>query len=135
MYHKQENCLDTCFLRLLFLFRGLFLNLLQQSLFKILFNEESFQGAQWQVSLLFDKKGKLAKMTTPCHSSFAVTRFHSLSFFASCRTTRCTTRCHPLSLVVIRPHLLYHLLSPDVSLVCLFINDRLISEKKDSVED
>ena len=52
-----------------------------------------------------------------------VTRCHSFSFVV----TRCTTRCHSLSLVVIRCHSLYHSLSLDVPLVCLFINDPLIT--------
>ena len=90
--------------------------------------------------------------TTPCHwlpfiiacyhsLSFAVTRCHSLSpnlsfvrcHLLSCVVTRChllyhsllfvATRCHSLSfnvpLIVIR----YHSLSLDVPLVCLFINN------------
>ena len=59
---------------------------------------KSLQGAQWQVPLLFEKKGKLAKMTICCHS---------LSFFVTyCRhfLLLVVTRCYSLSLVVIRCH-------------------------------
>ena len=64
--------------------------------------------------------------------------YHSLSFVVSLVVTRCHSlslvviRCHSLSyslsfvvpLVVIRSHSLYHSLSLNVLLVCLFINDR-----------
>ena len=62
-------------------------------------------------------------MTTRCHSlSFIVTRGHLLSLVV--------TRCHLLSLVVscftTGCHSLYQSLSLDLSLVCLFINDRIL---------
>ena len=36
--HRKQKCLDSCFLRLIFLLRDLFLLLIQQSLFKTLLN-------------------------------------------------------------------------------------------------
>ena len=59
-----------------------------------------------------------------CHSlPLFFTHCQSMSFVA----TRCTTRCHSLSLVVPLVvtccHSLYHSLSLDVPLVCLFIYD------------
>ena len=38
MYRKQKTCLGSCFLRLMFLLRSLFLVLIELSLFKILLN-------------------------------------------------------------------------------------------------
>ena len=35
VYHKQKNCVDSCFWQLIFFLRGLFLHLIQLSLFKI----------------------------------------------------------------------------------------------------
>ena len=64
------------------------------------------------------------KISQNDHSlSLVVIRCHSLSLVVPPDVTRCTTRCHPLSFVVICCHSLYHLLSLDVSLFCLFIND------------
>ena len=66
---------------------------------------KTLQSAQWQVSLLFEKKGKLAKMATRCHShslSLVVTR-HSLSLVV--------IYCHSLPFVVTRCLSLYHSLS------------------------
>ena len=88
------------------------------------------------------KKGKLAIMTTRCHSlsfvvirctllSFADTRCHSLSFVV----TRCTSnslvliQCHLLPFVVTRCITRCYSLSLDVSLVCLFINDPQLETK------
>ena len=48
-----------------------------------------------------------------------VTRCHSLSLVV----IRCTTRCHSLSCVVTRCTTRCHSLSLDVPLVCLFIKD------------
>ena len=135
MYHKQEKCLETWFLRLMFLLRGLFLSLLQQSLFKILFNVKRVSLGCIVVSSSFiQKKGKSAKMTTRCHSlslvvicghslSFVVTRCHSLSLVVSRCTTRCHLLHHSLPFVVTRCTTRCHLLSLDVSLVYLSIND------------
>ena len=91
-------------------------------------------------SLIWKKKEKLAEMVTRCYSlPLVVTLCHSLSFFV----TRCTTRCHSLytrcyslyhslSFVVTRCHchLLYHSLSLDVPLTCLFLNDLIVTWKK-----
>ena len=102
MYHKQENRLDTCFLRLMFLLRDLFLSLLQS-------HNVQRVSLGWIVvgSSLIQKKVKLAKMTTRCHS---------LSFVV----TRCLTRCHSvynsLSFVVTRCHSMYR--------SSVFLNDR-----------
>ena len=64
------------------------INLLQRSSSK-----SSPQVAQWQATLLFEKR----KISRNSHSlSFVVTRCHSLSLVVIC----CTTRCHPLSLDV-----------------------------------
>ena len=123
MYHKQEKCLDTWFLRLMFLLRGLFLSLLQQSLFKILFNVKRVSlGCIVVGSSFIKKKGKSVKMTTRCHSlSLVVICCHSLSFVV----TRChllslvVIPCHSLSFVVTRCLLLYHLLSLVAPLVVI----------------
>ena len=56
--------------------------------------------------------------------SLVVIRCHSLSLVAS----RCTTPCHLLSFVVTRCTTRCHSLSLDVSLGCLFMNDRLITD-------
>ena len=58
-------------------------------------------------------------MVIRCHSLFltvplAVTRLASRCHLLSLVATRCTTRCHSLSF--------------DVSLVCLFMNDRLTTD-------
>ena len=81
-------------------------------------------------TLLLKKNGKLAKMTTRCHSSFLVTRCHFLSLDV--------TRFHSLSFVVLLVVTHCHTLSLDVLLVCLFINDlklfiqiNVLSETKD----
>ena len=56
---------------------------------------------------------------------------HSLTFVVTRCSTRCrslslfVTLCHSLSLVVTRYHSLYHSLSLDVPLACLFINDHI----------
>ena len=73
--------------------------------------KSSVQGAQWQVPLLFEKKTK------------------DYLLVVQLVVTRCTSHCHLLSLVVIRCHLLQHSLSFNVSLVCLFINDRESRQK------
>ena len=122
MYHKQENCLDTCFLQLMFLLRGLFLFIIQQSLF-IISHVRVHSGR----FLSYSKKRKI-KMTTRCHSlSFVVTHCHLLSLVVIL-ITRCHSfhllslvvplavgRCYSLSLAVplavIRCHSLYHSLS------------------------
>ena len=99
MYHKQENCLDFCFLRLMFLLRDLFLFLFQPSLFKILFIvqetvQETLQSLFRVHSDRFLSDLKKRKISQNDHSlSFVVTRCHSLSFVVSRCTTRCTTRC------------------------------------------
>ena len=95
----------------------------------------------------------LSFAVTHCHFcyslSFVVTRVQSLTFFATCCTTRfnslspvvplivtlCHLLCHSLSLVVTRCHSLHHSflflvtrchsLSLDVPLTCLFINDQM----------
>ena len=115
----------------------LFLLLIQQTFFKGLLQglKSSPQDAQWQAPLLFEKKEKLTEMVTRCHSlslivplvvipyslSLFVICCHSLSlvvplvaircYLLSFVLTRCTTRCHSLSL--------------DVLIVCLFVNDLL----------
>ena len=81
---------------------------------------------------------KLAKMATRCHSlSLVVIHCHSLSLVV----TRCLSlyhslplvvlllviRCQSLSFVVTRCTTRCHSLPLDVSLACLFINDRLKS--------
>ena len=77
---------------------------------------------------------KLAEITTRCHS---------LPLVVPLVFTCCTTRCYLLSLVVICCHSLYqslsivvicfYSLSLHVSLVCLFTNDRLISQLRSMV--
>ena len=88
------------FLLLIFLFGCLFLLLIQQAFFKgpLQGLKSSPQGAQWQAPLLFEKKKNQPKWP------LVATHYHSLSLVV----TRCTTRCHSLSL--------------DVQLICLFIN-------------
>ena len=84
--------------------------------------KSSLQGAQWQVSLLFEKR----KMSQNDHQlSLVVIHCHSLSPDVPLVVTRCTPRCHLLLLIAIRCSSLYHSMSLDVSLVCLFINNRL----------
>ena len=65
-------------------------------------------------SLLKKKEGKLAEITTHCHSLSLV----ALVVVIRC-TTCCITCCHSLLFVVTQCHSLLL----DVSLVCLFIND------------
>ena len=87
-------------------FKGLFL----------LFNRSfsSLKGSlysDWLSSSLIRKKGKLAKITTRCHSlSLVSIRCLSLSFVVPFVVTRWTTLCHSLyhslSFVVTRCHLL-----------------------------
>ena len=89
MYHKQQNCLDSYFLWLIFLLRGLFLLLIQSSLFKILLFKEFSLGCIEVGSSLIWKKGKLTKITTRCHSLPLVV-IRCLSF--SLVVTRCITR-------------------------------------------
>ena len=92
MYHKQENCLDTCFLRLMFPLKGLFLFLIVslQDPFQCL--KSLFRVHSGRL-LSYSKKRKIRQND---HSlSFVVIRCHSLyhSFI---------TRCHSLSIVVTR---------------------------------
>ena len=107
MYHKQKNSLSTCFLRLIFLLTSLFSKSALNSI-------DPLQGLPLGLKVLFrmpisrflQKKRNISQNN------------HSLSFVV----TRCGTRCH----------LLYHSLSLDVLLVCLFINDliqRRISDR------
>ena len=66
----------------------------------------------------------LSFVVTRCHSlSLGITRFYSLSLVVALVVIRCTTRCHSLLLVVIHCNSLYHSLSLDVPLICLFINN------------
>ena len=60
--------------------------------------------------------------------SLIVIRCHLLSLTVPLVVTRLATRCHLLSLVVTRCTARCHSLSLDVSLVCLFMNDRLITD-------
>ena len=54
-------------------------------------------------SSFIQEKGKLAEMTTRCHSlSLFVIRCHSLSFVVTCCTTCCHSWYHSLSFVVTR---------------------------------
>ena len=106
MYHRQENFLDTCFSRLMFVLGILFLFLLQYSLIKILFNVRRVSlGCIVIDSSLIGKKGKLTKIDLSW--SFVVTRCHF--------SLLVVIRCHSLSLVVplivICCHSLYQLLS------------------------
>ena len=85
-------------------------------------------------SSLIREKGKLSKMSTLCHSLPLVATRHLLSLVViRCNLLSSVIICclllyHSLLLVVplivIRCHSLHHSLSLDVSLVCLFINDR-----------
>ena len=113
MYHKQENYLDFCFLRLMFLLRDLFLFLFQPSLFRVLFIvqetvQETLQSLFRVHCGRFLSDLKKRKISQNDHSlSFVVTRCHSLSFVVSRCTTRCLyiattgcTTCWLLSLVV-----------------------------------
>ena len=113
MYHKQENYLDFCFLRLMFLLRDLFLFLFQPSLFRVLFIvqetvQETLQSLFRVHCGRFLSDLKKRKISQNDHSlSFVVTRCHSLSFVVSRCTTRCLyiattgcTTCWSLSLVV-----------------------------------
>ena len=90
--------------------------------------------------LSYSKKGKISQndhslsLVVICCLSllFKVTYCHSLSLVAILATP-CLTRfhsvCHLLSFVVTRCHSLYHSLSLDVSLVCLFINNHFMVQK------
>ena len=101
---SANNCFcHSCFLLVIFLLRGLFLLLIQQAFFKgpLQGLKSSPQSAQWQATLLFEKKKNQPKW------SLVVTRCHLLSLVVTC----CTTRCHSLSLVATRCHSLYHSLS------------------------
>ena len=102
---QTKNCLNSCFFLLIFLFRSLFLLLIQQLLFKVFFKvsrltfrvliggflsqsrKRKVSGNKHQLSLA------VTRFTTRC-----ATRCHSFSFVVTC----CTTRCHLLSLVVNR---------------------------------
>ena len=109
----KQLLLPFLLLPFIFLLKGLFLPLTQQTFFKgpIQCLKSSSQGAQWQAPVLFEKKEKLAEMITRCHSlddslsliviychslyhslSFIVTRCHSLYHWLSLAVTRCTTR-------------------------------------------
>ena len=100
---------QSCMLLLIFLLRGLFLLLIQQSRFGLSSSFKEFSlGCLLVGCSLIRKKGKLVKKTT-CS--------HSLSFFI----THCTICCYSLSLVVI----CCHPLSLDMSLICLFIPNDL----------
>ena len=91
-----KNRLSSCFLILLFILRSLFLALNSiiprqgppQGL------KSSPYGAQCQILCYSEKKkGKLAEMTTRCHSLlFVVTHCHLLSFVV----TRCGPRCYSM---------------------------------------
>ena len=117
---------NFCFLLLIFLFRGLFLLLIQQAFFKGPLQRVLHRVLRGRL-LSYLKKRKISRNTHSlllvairCHSLY-----HSLSFVVIC--------CHSLSLVVIRCYLLSlvvplvvircHSLSLDVPLVCLFIDD------------
>ena len=96
--------------------------------------------------LSYLQKKKLAEMVTRYHSlslvvPLVVIRCHSMSRVVICCTTHCHSLYHSSSFVVTRCHSLYHslsfvvtrcttrryLLSLDVPLVCLFINDLVIA--------
>ena len=97
--NKQKNCLNSCFLLLMFLLSGVFC-----SFFKVSSRFKEFSlGCLVVGSSLIRKKEKLAAMTTRCHSlSLIVTccgtcfhsLYHSLPFVV--------THCHSLSLVFTR---------------------------------
>ena len=88
MCHKQKNCVNSCFLLIAFLLRGLFLFLIKQSLFKVLY---------MVYRVLF-------KVHSGRFLSYSNSRNnHSFSLAVTC----CTTRCHSLSLDVITRLSLY----------------------------
>ena len=107
---SQTRKLNTCFLRLMFHFRGLFLffNSLYPTSSSMFI--ESLQGAQWQVPVLLKKRKVsqndhllsfvahlLSFVVTRCHSlPLVVILCHSFSLVVPLVATRCTTRCHSL---------------------------------------
>ena len=108
MYRKQKTCLGSCFLRLMFLLRSLFLVLIELSLFKILLNV--YRALSRVHSGMFLSYSKKRKNSQNEHLlSLIVIRCHSLSF----EVIRCLSLYHSLSFVV----------PLAVSLVCLFINN------------
>ena len=61
----------------------------------------------WKCTVLFSFAVPLAAIG--CHAlSFVVTGCHLLPLAVPLIVTRCTARCHSLSLVVIRFHSLFH---------------------------
>ena len=63
---------------------------------------------------------------TVTRCKFFVTRCYSLSLVVLLIVTRCHSLCHSFVLVVTRCTTCFHLLSFDLPLTCLFINDRSI---------
>ena len=105
---QTRNCLSSRFLLLKFIFRGMFLLLIHYSLFNSSSRfKELFLGCLVVPSSLMQKKRKISRNDLLLSSVF----------------TRCTARCHLLSLFVTRRITCCHSLSLDVSTVCLFIND------------
>ena len=85
------------------------------------------QGAQWCAPLLFEKKRKISQNG---HSlSLVATRCYSLYHSLSLAVPLVVIRCHLLPFVVIPCTTSRRLLSLDVPLVCLFINDPRIVVK------
>ena len=79
------------------------------------------------LSRFLSKKKKIGEITTHYHSlSLVVIRCHLLPLIVPLDVICCTTRCHSLSFLVTRCTTCSQSLSLDVSLVCLFINDRPI---------
>ena len=111
MYQKHKNCLDSCFLRLIFPHRGLLLLLIQQSLFRNLLNVQRVSLR----CLSYSKRRKinqndpsLSPVVIRCHSLSLVAIFcQSLSFVV----TVCLSLYQSLSLFVPFVVSSYHLLS------------------------
>ena len=122
MYHKQKNCLNSCFLQLIYLLSGLFLRgffsqffflrgfswrfLVSQGLLRGLFLKGPPQGlkssleyAQWLIPLLFEKKRKFVEITTR----------HSLSLVVPVVVVCCHSLSLVVPLIVTRCHSMYHL--------------------------
>ena len=111
--------------------------------------KSSLQGAQWQVSVLFEKR----KMSQNDHQlSLVVIHCHSLSPDVPLVVTRCAPRCHLLLLIAIRCSSLYHSMSLFVtrritrlsfykqsfghscnSYVCIFLDCIVISWKTEQI--
>ena len=93
MYHKQKNCLNSCFLLLVFFLQDLYLLLIQQSSARFKgFSLGSLAEGSSLIQKKKKKRRKLAKMTTRYDSlSLMVISCHLLHHSLSFVVTRCIT--------------------------------------------